>query len=229
MTNSFINLNDRFQKDDQEIKVENDNFILNGSLILNTDKNIYERMDEVIFTIKNDSNREMFSTWSGISIGFHVTFEKYNDETSEWEVSRHFFENSVSSLKPGESVSFKKELVTDIPINDIKSKFRIRTEYLDHEKCKYPDYMEDAFLHSFCYEQERTIYSNEFVVNAPIQAATDFCMNRKNNQKSQNNFAVLAASYASEENYVGPAFYLNFEGNGKKDIVGTCDPDGMGG
>jgi len=216
------------QKENQVSETEKNNFILNGSLVVNTNKNIYERTDEVIFTIKNDSNKEMFSTWSGKSVGFHVTFEKYNNELNEWQVSRHFFENSAPSLTPEESVSFKKELMTDVPITDIKSKFRIMVEYLDYEECKYPDYMEDASLHSFCYDQVKTIYSNEFLVDAPMQAATEFCMNRKNNEQSQNNFA-LAASYPSDTSYVGPVFYLNFESNKKKDIVGTCDPDSMGG
>jgi len=206
-----------------------ENLALKGSLILNTDKNIYERTDQVFFTVKNDSNREIFSTWSGILVGFHITFEKYDEDKNEWGVSRHFFENSVSSLNPGESVNFNKRLIKEIPINDVKSKFRIKVEYLDHEKCKYPDYMEDAAIHLFCSEQAKIIYSNEFIVNAPIQAALDFCMNRKNNEQSQNNFIVLAASNPTETSYVGPAFYLNFEGSEKKDIVGTCDPDGWGG
>jgi len=195
----------------------NENLALEGSLILNTDKNIYERTDKVFFTVRNDSDREVFSTWSGISIGFHVTFEKYDEDKNEWEVSRHFFENSKPLLSPGENVSFVKELMKEVPIDDTKSKFRIMVEYLDHEKCKYPDYMEDASLHSFCYEQEKVIYSNEFVVNAPIQAVADFCMSRKNNEQG------------FDANYVGPAFYLNFESNDKKDIVGTCDPNGWGG
>lgn len=190
---------------------------LEGSLIINTDKNIYERTDKVSFTIKNDSNREIFLIWSGTSVGFNITFEEYDEDKKEWEVSRRFLENSNPLLSPGENISFEKELIKDIPIDDTGSKLRIMVEYLDQEKCKYSDYMEDASLHSFCYEQKKVIYSNEFVVNVPIQAVVDFCMSRKNGEED------------FEENYIGPAFYLNFESNDKKDIVGTCDPDGWGG
>ena len=170
--------------------------------------------------------------WSGA--GFQVTFERYyNEERKAWEVAQYFFFETKPFLNPGESVQFERKLYTEVPVGAIQGTFRIKVKYLDHEHCKYPDYIKNAEVSAFCYKQIRTVYSNEFIVKGPIVEAFKFCYERK---KRQNGYfpsfiEVLppATPRGGGGGYVGPSFYFNFDIDQDREIIGLCEPDGWGG